>query len=41
MRDAQMLALARRPPHTGHYDRAAGNLDRHGIHFLTAYVAGV
>ena len=24
---------------TEHYDRARGNLDRHGIHFLTAYVA--
>ena len=24
-----------------HYDRARGNLDRHGVHFLTAYVAGV
>jgi hypothetical protein len=23
------------------YDRARGNLDRHGVHFLTAYVAGV
>jgi hypothetical protein len=22
-------------------DRARGNLDRHGVHFLTAYVAGV
>jgi hypothetical protein len=21
-------------------DRARGNLDRHGVHFLTAYVAG-
>lgn len=26
---------------TEHYDRARGNLDRHGVHFLTAYVAGV
>lgn len=25
---------------TEHYDRARGNLDRHGVHFLTAYVAG-
>lgn len=24
-----------------YYDRARGNLDRHGVHFLTAYVAGV
>jgi len=26
---------------TEHYDRARGNLDRRGVHFLTAYVAGV
>ena len=26
---------------TEHYDRTRGNLDRHGVHFLTAYVAGV
>ncbi len=25
---------------TEHYDRARGNLDRHGVHFLTAYVGG-
>ena len=31
----------RRPRTTEHYDRARGNLDRHGVHFLTAYVAGV
>jgi hypothetical protein len=24
-----------------HYDRARGNLDRHAVHFLIAYVAGV
>ncbi|MCU0299106.1 MAG: site-specific integrase [Candidatus Nanopelagicales bacterium] len=30
-----------RPPHPEHYDRARGNLDRLGVHFLTAYVAGV
>ena len=24
-----------------HYDRARGKLDRHAVHFLTAYVAGV
>jgi hypothetical protein len=29
------------PGTTEHYDRARGNLDRHGVHFLTAYVAGV
>jgi hypothetical protein len=26
---------------TEHCDRARGALDRHGVHFLTAYVAGV
>ena len=31
----------RRERTSGHYDRARGNLDRHGVHFLTAYVAGV
>jgi integrase/recombinase XerD len=31
----------RRPRTTEHYDRARGNLDRHGVHFLTAYFAGV
>jgi hypothetical protein len=29
------------PRTTEHYDRARGYLDRHGVHFLTAYVAGV
>jgi hypothetical protein len=29
------------PPLGWQYDRARGNLDRHGVHFLTAYVAGV
>ncbi len=28
-------------PTREHYDRARGNLDRHRVHFLTAYVAGV
>ncbi|MDR6862682.1 hypothetical protein [Phycicoccus sp. 3266] len=28
-------------PRTEHYDRAKGNRDRHAVHFLTAYVAGV
>jgi hypothetical protein len=26
---------------TEHDDRARGILDRHGVHFLTAYVVGV
>ena len=30
-----------RPRTTEHYARARGNLDRHGVHFLTADVAGV
>ncbi|HEX7536787.1 MAG TPA: hypothetical protein VF391_07255 [Dermatophilaceae bacterium] len=30
-----------RPGRTENYDRARGTLNRHGLHFLTAYVAGV
>jgi site-specific recombinase XerD len=41
LRDAQILARHADPRTTEHYDRACGNLDRHGVHFLTAYVAGV
>lgn len=42
LRDAQILARhAADPRTTEDYDRARGNLDRHGVHFLTAYVAGV
>ena len=41
LRDAQILARHADPRTTEHYDRARGNLDRHGAHFLTAYVAGV
>lgn len=41
LRDAQRLARHADPRSTEHYDRARGNLDRHGVHFLTAYVAGV
>lgn len=40
LRDAQMLARHAGPRTTEHYDRARGNLDRHGVHFLTAYMAG-
>jgi integrase/recombinase XerD len=40
-RDAQILARHADPRTTEHYDRARGNLDRHGVHFLTADVAGV
>jgi integrase/recombinase XerD len=41
LRDAQILARHADPRTTEHYDRARGKLDRHGVHFLTAYVAGV
>ncbi|RHW29052.1 integrase [Nocardioides immobilis] len=41
LRDAQILARHADPRTTEHYDRARGNLDRHGVHFPTAYVAGV
>lgn len=41
LRDAQILARHADPRTTEHYDRARGNLDRHGVHFLTAYVTGV
>jgi integrase/recombinase XerD len=41
LRDAQILARHADPRTTEHYDRARGNLDRHGVHFHTAYVAGV
>ena len=41
LRDAQILARHADPRTTEHYDRARGTLDRHGVHFLTAYVAGV
>jgi len=38
---AQIPARHADPRTTEHYDRARGNLDRRGLHFLTAYVAGV
>ena len=41
LRDGQILARHADPRTTEHYDPARGNLDRHGVHFLTAYVAGV
>jgi site-specific recombinase XerD len=40
LRDAQILVRHADPRTTQHYDRARGNLDRHGVHFLTAYFAG-
>jgi len=33
----KVLARHADPFTTEHYDRARGNLDRHGVHFLTAY----
>jgi integrase len=41
LRDAQILARHADPRTTEHYDRARGNLEGHGVHFLTAHVAGV
>ena len=41
LRDAQILDRHADPRTTEHYDRARRNFDRHGVHFLTAYVAGV
>jgi integrase len=41
LRDAQILARHADPRTTERYDRARGNLDRHAVHFLTDYVAGV
>lgn len=41
LRDAQILDRHADPRTPEHYDRARGNLDRHAVHFLTAYVAGV
>ncbi len=41
LRDARILARHADPRTTEPYHRARGNLDRHGVHFLTAYVAGV
>jgi len=41
LRDAQILARHAEPRSTEHYDRARGNHDRHDVHLLTAYVAGV
>jgi site-specific recombinase XerD len=40
LRDAQILAR-HADPRTTEPTTARGNLDRHGVHFLTAYVAGV
>jgi hypothetical protein len=41
LRDAQILARHADSTTTEHYDGARGNLDRHAVHVLTAYVAGV
>jgi integrase/recombinase XerD len=41
LRDAQILARHADPRTTEHYDRARGNLDRHGVHFLTPTSPGV
>ncbi|MCW2759815.1 MAG: integrase [Marmoricola sp.] len=36
LRDAQILARHADPRTTEHDDRARGNLNRHGVHYLTA-----
>ena len=41
LRDARILARDADPRTTEHDDRARGKLDRHRVHFLTVYVAGV
>ena len=41
LRDVQILACYAEPRTIEPYERARGSLDRHGVHFLTAYVAGV
>lgn len=40
LRDAQILARHADPRTTERYDIARQSLDRHGVHILTAYVAG-
>lgn len=40
LRDVQYLARHADPRTTMSYDRARGNLDRHAVHVLTAFVAG-
>lgn len=37
---AKILARHADPRTTGNYGRARSSLDRHGVHFLTAHVAG-
>ena len=39
--DAQIVARHADPRTTKHNDRARGNLDHHGLQFLTAYLADV
>lgn len=40
LRDVQIAARHSDPRTTSRYDRARGNLDRHAVHTLAAYVAG-
>lgn len=40
LRDVQIAARHSDPRITSRYDRARGNLDRHAVHTLAAYVAG-
>lgn len=41
LKNAQIMAGHADPRTTEHDGRARRNLDRHSVHFLTAYVAGV
>lgn len=41
LRDVQYAARHADPRMTERYDRARGSMDRHAVHYLTAYVSGV
>lgn len=40
LRDVQIAARHADPRMTARYDRARGNMDRHAVHVLSAYIAG-
>ena len=41
LRDVQYAARHSDPRMTERYDRARGSLDRHAVHYLTAYISGI
>lgn len=41
LRDVQYAARHADPRMTERYDRARGSMDRHAVHYLTAYVSGI